>query len=284
MDADRLYQVIKDIAEQNGIRVYATNTGNVISGSDLGSSKMKPVAQPAIAMLTGTGVNATDAGEIWFLLDQQFNIPSTHLEVPVFNRADLNKYNTLIMVGGTYNNLDKEKLRNWIQAGGTFIVTEEAVQWAAQNGLTNVTFKKPKEDTTKLIAYAERDNRTGAQKMNGAIFRAITDLSHPLAYGYNYPYVDLFKANAVYPERNKNPYSNPLVYGDKPLQSGFVTKENYDAVKNSAAVLVNTLGAGRVISIADNPNFRAFWLGGTKLFLNAIFFGKLIEPASGKNE
>ncbi|HEX6428717.1 MAG TPA: M14 metallopeptidase family protein [Niastella sp.] len=284
IDADKLYQVVKVIAEQNGITVYTTNTGNVINGSDLGSSKMRPLAQPAIAMLTGTGVNATDAGEIWFLLDQQFNIPSTHLEVPAFNRADLNKYNTLIMVGGTYNNLDKEKLRNWIQAGGTFIVTEEAVQWAAQNGLTNVAFKKPKEDTAKQIAYVERENRTGAQKMNGAIFRAITDLSHPLAYGYNYSFVDLFKANAVYPERNKNPYSNPLVYGDKPLQSGFVTKENYDAVKNSAAVLVNTLGNGRVISIADNPNFRAFWLGGTKLFLNAIFFGRLIESGSGKND
>jgi hypothetical protein len=187
------------------------------------------------------------------------------------------------MVGGSYTNLDKEKLRNWIQAGGTFIATEEAVQWAAQNGLTNITFKKPKEDSAKQIAYAERDYRTGAQKMNGAIFRAIADLSHPLAYGYNYPYVDLFKANAVYPERNKNPYSNPFVYGDKPLQSGFVTKENYDVIKNSAAVQVNTLGNGRVISIADNPNFRAFWLGGTKLFMNAIFFGRLIEAGSSRN-
>lgn len=283
IDGDKLYQVIKNIAEQNGITVYTINTGNVISGSDMGSFKMRPVAQPAIAMLTGAGVNATDAGEIWFLLDQHFNIPATHLEVPVFNRADLNKYNTLIMVGGTYNTLDKEKLRNWIQAGGTLIVTEEAVQWASQNGLTNVTFKKPKEDTTKQVTYAEREYRTGAQKMNGAIFRAFTDLSHPLAYGYQYPFVDMFKANTVYPERNKNPYSNPLVYGDKPLQSGFVTKENYEAIKNSAAVLVNTLGNGRVISIADNPNFRAFWLGGTKLFMNAIFFGRLIESGSGRN-
>jgi hypothetical protein len=283
MDADKLYQVVQQVAEQNGLTIYAVNTANVISGSDLGSLKMKPVAQPSIAMLTGTGVNPIDAGEIWFMLDQQFNIPSTHLEIPVFNKADLNKYNTLIMVGGSYNNLDKEKLRNWIQAGGTFIVTEEAVQWAAQNGFTNVTFKKPKEDTAKQIPYAERDYRIGAQKMNGAIFRATTDLSHPLAYGYNYPFVDLFKANAIYPERNKNPYSNPLVYGDKPLQSGFVTKENNDAIKNSAAVLVNTVGNGRVISIADNPNFRAFWLGGTKLFMNAIFFGRLIEAGSGKN-
>jgi hypothetical protein len=284
MDADKLYQQVKTAAEQNGITMYAINTGSASSGSDLGSHKMRPVPQPTIAMLTGTGVNATDAGEIWFLLDQQFNIPSTHLEVPVFNRADLSRYNTLIMVGGNYNNLDKEKLRNWIQGGGTFIVTEEAVQWAAQNGLTNVSFKKVKEDSAKQIPYIEREYRLGAQRMNGAIFRAITDLSHPLAYGYNYPFVDLFKANAVYPERNKNPYSNPLVYGDKPLQSGFVTKENYNAIKNSAAVLVNTLGNGRVISIADNPNFRAFWLGGTKLFMNAIFFGRLIEPGSGRNE
>ena len=48
--------------------------------------------------------------------------------------------------------------------------------------------------------------------------------------------------------------------------------------------MVNTLGAGRVISIADNPNFRAFWLGGTKLFMNAIFFGNIIDAASGRNE
>jgi len=49
-------------------------------------------------------------------------------------------------------------------------------------------------------------------------------------------------------------------------------------------VLVNANGAGRVISIADNPNFRAFWLGGTKLFLNAIFFGRLIDAASARND
>ena len=283
IDAGKLYELIKETAEQNGLVVYPVTTGNAISGSDLGSSKMRPVVQPSIALLTGTGVNATDAGEIWYLLDQQFNIPATHLDIPVFNRADLNKYNTLVMVGGTYNNLDKEKLKSWVQEGGTLITTEEAVQWVAQNGLTNITFKKPKEDSTKLIPYAERDNRIGAQRMYGAIFRATADLTHPLAYGYNYPFVDLFKANTVYPERNKNPYSNPFVYTDKPLQSGFITKENYDALKNTAAVLVNTLGNGRVISIADNPNFRAFCLGGTKLFMNAIFFGRLIEPGSGKN-
>jgi len=85
-------------------------------------------------------------------------------------------------------------------------------------------------------------------------------------------------------EKSKNPYATPFYYKDKPLQSGWISKENYDAVKNSAAVIVSTVGTGRVISIADNPNFRAFWLGTSKLFMNAIFFGRLIDANSGRTE
>jgi hypothetical protein len=48
--------------------------------------------------------------------------------------------------------------------------------------------------------------------------------------------------------------------------------------------VVNSIGNGRVISIADNPNFRAFWLGGTKLMMNAIFFGRIVDAAAGRVE
>ena len=85
-------------------------------------------------------------------------------------------------------------------------------------------------------------------------------------------------------EKTKNPFATPFYYGSKPLQSGYISKENSDAIKNSAAVIVNTIGNGRVINIADNPNFRAFWLGGSKLFMNAIFFGRNIDAASGKTD
>jgi hypothetical protein len=280
-----LYELVRATVEKNGIRAFAVNTGNVTEGSDLGSSRMAVINKPSIAMLVGTGVNATDAGEIWHLLDQRYSIPSTHLELTAFNRVKPERYTTIIMVGGNYATINKEKLKNWVEQGGTLIATEEAVQWVAQSGLTNVSFKKVKrDDSTRLIPYVEREFREGAQRMSGAIFRANVDLTHPLAYGYNYPFVDLFKSNAVFPEKNKNPYSNPFTYGPKPLQSGYITRENYDALKNSAAVLVNAVGSGRVISIADNPNLRAFWLGGSKLFLNAIFFGDVINGASGRND
>ncbi|MCG2615898.1 M14 family metallopeptidase [Terrimonas sp. NA20] len=282
----QLAEVLKGVADRNYIRIWAVNSGNVNSGSDLGSSKFAPVAEPRVAMLAGAGVNATDAGEVWHLLDQRMNIPATHLEPSAFNRVEVDKYNTLIMVGGSYNELNKEKLKSWVQAGGVLILTEEAVQWAAQNGISNVSFKKTKApvDSSQKAVYVDREQVDGAQRMSGAIFGAEADLTHPLAYGYNQKTVSLFKANRVFMEKSKNPYATPFFYGAKPMQSGWVSRENLDAVKNSAAVVVNTVGGGRVISIADNPNFRAFWLGGSKLFMNAIFFGRVIDAASGRGE
>lgn len=285
-DAATVYAKLSAVAEKYRLRVYSVPTGNVISGSDLGSNKFVTVTKPNIAMIVGSGVNATDAGEIWHLLDQRMNIPATHLESNTFNRTDAGKYNTLIMVGGNYNELNKEKLKTWVQEGGTLILTEEAVSWAAQNGISTVKFKRVKAatDSTQKLRYVDREEIDGAQRVTGAIFGAEADLTHPLAYGYNQKTISLFKANSVFMEKSKNPYATPFYYGSKPLQSGWVSRENGDAIKNSAAVIVNTVGNGRVINIADNPNFRAFWLGGSKLFMNAIFFGRIIDAASGRGE
>jgi hypothetical protein len=182
--------------------------------------------------------------------------------------------------------MNKDKLKSWVQAGGTLILTEEAVSWAAQNGISDVKFKKVKSatDSTQKLVYVDRPEIEGAQQVYGAIFGAEADLTHPLAYGYNQKTISLFKANKVFMEKSKNPFATPFYYGSNPLQSGWVSQQNMDAIKNSAAVIVNAVGNGRVINIADNPNFRAFWLGGSKLFMNAIFFGRIIDAASARTE
>lgn len=275
---------IEEVVKKYGVRVDATSTGESVSGIDLGSSRFVTLALPNVALLTGPGVNATDAGEIWHLMDQRMNIPVTQLEPVIFNRVDLAKYNTLIMVGGAYADLNKDKMKAWVQAGGVLVLTEEAVSWAAQNGITDNKFKKlkPAADSAARLPYSQREQIDGAQQMPGIILGADADLTNPLAFGYTQKTISMFKANKVYPEKSKNPYATPFYYGGDPLQSGWVSRENLDAVKNSAAVIVNTVGNGRVINIADNPNFRAFWLGGTKLFLNAVFFGRILDAASGR--
>lgn len=285
-DAGKLFTLLKSSAEKNGVTVYPVSTGLSATGVDLGSASFLNITKPAVAMLVGTGVSATDAGEIWYLLDQRFNMPASQLETPVFNRADLSKYNALVLVSGNYTDLNKEKLKAWIQNGGTLICFEEAVQWAAQNGITNLSFRKIPSavDSSMELPYAGKDDKEGSQLNYGGIFRADIDITHPLFYGYQRPYIDLFKAGKIFPEKTKNPYGNPAVYGNAPLQSGYISKENYTAIKNSAAVIVTPLGSGRVINIADNPNFRAFWLGGTKLMMNALFFGRLIDAGRNRGE
>ena len=283
---EQLFDLVKSIGTKNSVTVYSVKSGNVVRGSDLGSSKMMVASRPNVAMIVGAGVNATDAGEVWHLLDQRMNIPSTHLEQGTFNRIDPSKYNTIIMVGGNYAELNAAKMKAWVQGGGNLIVLEEAINWAVSSGLTTVNFKKTKNplDSTGKLSYTDREQIEGAQQVSGAIFGADVDLSHPLAYGYSRPTVSMFKANRVFLEKTKNPFATPFQYGAAPLQSGWVSRENYDAIKKSAAVVVQSVGSGRVIHIADNPNFRAFWLGGTKLFMNAIFFGRLIDAGSARAE
>jgi len=286
IDAAKIFSLVSKTAANNGLKIYSFQSGLASTGSDLGSRKFASLTQPKIAMLTGIGVSALDAGEVWHLLDQRMNIPSTHLDIRIFNTTDISKYNTIIMVSGNYRDLNKEKLKAWVQEGGILILEEDAISWAAQNGVNNVSLKKIKSpvDSGQRLPYAEREQIDGNQQMNGAIAGASVDLTHPLAYGYNQKTVSLFKANRVFMEKSKNPYATPFYYGSNPLQSGYGSRENLEAMRNSAAVIVNTVGEGRVINIADNPNLRGFWLGGTKLMMNAIFFGKIIEAASGRTE
>ncbi|HET9430071.1 MAG TPA: M14 metallopeptidase family protein [Chitinophagaceae bacterium] len=285
-DSGNLKKFLQNLADKYSVSIHRVQGGAALSGVDLGSNRFVNISKPSIAMITGQGVNATDAGEAWHLLDQRMNIPASHLEPTQFNRADLSRYNTLVMVGGSYNELNKEKLKSWVQGGGVLILTEEAVTWAAQNGISDIKLRRAKTpaDSTRKLLYSDREQIDGAQQVRGAIFGAEADLTHPLTYGYNEKLVSLFKANSVFMEKSKNPYATPFYYGSNPLQSGWVSRENKEAIKNSAAVIVNTVGNGRVINIADNPNFRAFWLGGSKLFLNAIFFGRIIDAASARTE
>jgi hypothetical protein len=51
-------------------------------------------------------------------------------------------------------------------AGGVLVLTEEAVSWAAQNGISEVKFKKLKSpvDSTQKLSYTEREQIDGHSK------------------------------------------------------------------------------------------------------------------------
>ncbi len=281
--ADSIFSLMQTIARQDGIDVYNTASG-LTEGISLGSPSFSNLEQPKVALLVDNGVSSYDAGEVWHLLDQRYNMSPTLLPVNNLLRADFSRYNTLIMVDGNYGSLDQQaqdKLKDWLRKGGTIVALQGAGRWLTNNGLSRVNYKSnPQPDSLPALAYGDLSNARGAQVIGGAIFNATLDLTHPLAYGYNKENIALFRNSEDFIAPALSGYANPVRYTSKPLLSGYISKPNLEALENTAAVQVSALGQGRIITFSDNPNFRAFWYGTNKLFMNSIFFGPVISSRS----
>lgn len=285
---DELYAVLQDVSKSAVIDVYPVATGYSVSGTDLGSEFIRTIKKPEVVMLLGNGVAGYEAGEVWHLLDQRLDMPVTKVDVGNFSRVNLSDYNTMVMVSGNYT-LDKpavDKIKAWLQTGGTLITFKTASEWAMKQGLTKE--KLQPVDTVKdkpRANFEDAFNIEGAKSMGGSIFQADLDITHPIGFGFTDRKIAVYRNGKTFIKPGKNPYATVAQYTAKPLIGGYLHKANIKRVANSAAVLVSAEGQGRVILFSDNPNFRGFWYGTNKLFLNALFFGSLTTvPASEVEE
>lgn len=275
--AEEVQKLIETNVIGTGVQVYGLISGLSVGGIDLGSGSFINIRTPRILMLGGNGTSSNDAGEIWHMLDQRMKIPSTLVEVDRFNSVTITGYNIIIMPEGAYNTMEKaaqDKLRAWINNGGTVLAFENAGKFLSTAGITKTIYRsdESKTDSTALFPYNLRSDEMRAKDMPGSIFEARIDITHPLCYGYRSKTMSIFKANTLFMDQNNNPYDSPVLLTDNSLQSGYLFREYKDKLKGSAIVNVENVGRGKVITYSDNMNFRAFWFGTSKLFLNGLFF------------
>ena len=136
--SDSLYKVLQEVAADTHLNFAAVNTGYSTAGIDLGSNNIKSVRKPEVALAFGQGVTASEAGQVWFLLNQQLDLPVTKLDLASFQRASLSRYNVLILPGGSYTALEKatvDKIKAWVADGGTLITFQAASAWAIQQDI-----------------------------------------------------------------------------------------------------------------------------------------------------
>jgi hypothetical protein len=275
--AEELQKLIEANVAATGVQVYGLTSGLSVSGIDLGSGSFINLRTPRILLLGGNGTSSNDAGEIWHMLDQRMKIPATIVEVDRFNSTGIAGYNVIILPEGSYSNMDKaaqDKLRAWVTNGGTVLAFENAGKFLATTGITKTIYKsdESKTDSTAVFPFYLRSDEIRAKEMPGSIFEARLDPTHPLCYGYRGKTMSIFKANTLFMDQNNNPYDSPVLLTDNPLQSGYLFRDYKDKLKGSAVANVETIGRGKVITYSDNLNFRAFWFGTSKLFLNGLFF------------
>ena len=267
-------KAVEEIVAQTGVTIDPANSGQT-QKINLGSNQFKALKLPKVAMLVGNGINPYDAGEIWHLFDQRYDMHITKLDTKNFRRVDLSKYTDIIMPATIGNALNKDaakKLKTWVQNGGTLIGYKSAGKWLEKNEFMKMTFKSNKTTATD-ISFEQRSNYNGAQYIGGAIFQTTLDRSHPIAFGYKNKSLPVFRNTTLFIEADKNSYNNPIKYTASPLLSGYISLPNLELLKNTVPFKKAKLGRGNILYFTDNTNFRAFWYGTNKLLMNAIFFG-----------
>lgn len=268
-----LDEVIAKIVEADHVLVYALDSGLAVSGPDLGTRTATVLEAPKIALLTGDGTSSNNAGEVWHLLTERFGIPISLLDVDRLGRADLDRYNTMILAGGSYSGAPLEKIRSWIQSGGRLVTTSSGSDWAVREGLLELERKSFDLDSLlQDLPYDQLDEARGAQFIGGSIFEVDLDVTHPVAYGYR-ERVPFFRGSSTFYETAKQVGATVGRYSAAPLLSGYISEEKLEQVPGSAAITARNMGGGSIVAFMDNPNFRAFWYGSNGLFMNAIFFG-----------
>ena len=282
VDSEKLFEIVKSTQDKFNIPVFGTETGYSSAGIDLGSNYFRINKKVNVAMLIGDGVSSYEAGEVWHLLDTRVHIPLTKIRLNQFNRTSLDKYTTIVMVSGTYNQISEsgiKKIKDWVSKGNTLITIGSASSWAIKKEIVKESLVETKKDTIfSRKRYIDAREYSGRERIGGSILKADLDLTHPLAFGYRDKSIPVYKNNNVFINKSKSHYSSVALYSKDPHIDGYVSKNNMENnLKGSASLIVSGAGSGRVILFADNPNFRGTWYGTNKLFLNAIFFGANIS-------
>ena len=283
LNSEELFQKLKQISQNTGVTIESVSTGFSTSGIDLGSNSFQTVKKPQAMMLVGGGVTSSEAGEVWHLLDTKIGMPITKVEVYNFARLNINRYNTIVLVGGNYAALDKpsaQKLKVWVANGGTLITQKTGSEWAIKQDIVKEKLREVKPDSSRnktRITYEDFQASEGAKQTGGAIFEAELDISSPIGFGYTNKKMAIYRNNNTVLERSVGAANSVLVYTSNPRINGYVHQESLKRISNSAAINISYEGNGRVILFSDDPNFRGTWFGTNKLFLNALFFGSNIS-------
>ncbi len=265
LDGEELYSLLERLSLENGVDIISMKSG-LMKDYDLGSPVFKVLRKPEIAMIVGKGMGIPESGEIWHMLDQRFKIPVTLIDHTLLPNTDLRKYNVIIFADGMLSNSSigsfAENLKRWIRDGGVLIATGNSYTITNEAKLTGI----------KTLPAVKKDS------FDGVILKCIFNKHNPLGWGCDNTYIPIMRTVPVVINKAELKSSNVdifMTYSDAPYLSGCISQNNLERISGTPAIITETVGKGKIIYIADDLNFRSYWLGGSKIFMNAIFFGYL---------
>jgi hypothetical protein len=284
-----MWTAVTDAAKKTGVTLFPIVSGFVEKGADFGSGLVHVIHKPRVAVLTGEGVSALDAGEVWHLFEQDLDYPVSLINANDAGRVEWKDYDVLILPNGNYRALNdkntSESLRSWVREGGRLIALQNAVEqlskmeWGIRPKGAGSDRKEDDKDKSKaggeddysaLHRYGNRQREEVANSVPGSIYKVELDNSHPLAFGYPDHYYTLKQDDNVYEFIREGGWNVGVIRRDNYV-SGFTGNRAKEKLKDGLIFGVQDMGRGQVIYMADDPLFRSFWENGKLLFCNAVF-------------
>jgi len=279
-----------DEAVLSGIKIHALLSTMTSIGPDLGSSHFSIILPPRPLILGGKGTSTYEPGEAWFLLDARLGLAAPIVELSNLDRVTLGDYSHLLLQDGNYGLIEPAQMQaiaKWVNAGGILVAVAQAAAWAETlcfeaDPLACVTTgtAEPVAADLPLVspaAYGDFANDKAQNVIGGAIVASTLDLSHPLAFGYQRAELPLMRRGTTLLKPSQNAYVTPVRYTESPLMAGFVGEEQLANMGGQPAVIAERKGKGLVVRFANNPLFRGFWRGTERMYINALYFGQVIE-------
>lgn len=288
ISADELFALLQDLNKRGNLNIAASSTGYSAKGIDFGSSAFKALRSQNTLLLTGNGLSAYEAGEVWYAFERQLEQPILRLNIEQFNRVNLEEYQVLVLVSGEYQALHVsavERIQNWVRNGGTLIAIGRAGQWLANQKIANFKFldERVEEKDSKLkkakerFEYASAQSREGTKRIGGTYFNTEIDRTHPIGYGYTQKNKAVYRSHNIFIELGDQPYNNVSVYSKSPLLNGYASIDNQKKLEGTASIMVENSGNGRVVYFVDDPLFRGISFGNARSFFNAVLLGQLLQ-------
>ena len=282
------------IAAQLNVQIASLGSSKVDAGRDIGSTRNQPLEKPRVALLVEPPFDTYTSGQVFYLFDRETGMPVERVRASVLNQTaipkfglryggvDLNDYDVLILPGASAGQLEqvfpkekRDQLLEWVKGGGVLVAMEETATFFTQQSRFNqLRVAQPPTDSSETINYLswdEREQYNGLKSIPGAAFNAKVDTSHPLAFGLKPQLFSLRQGTrALQPAAGLQTVVHYAAEARQLLAAGYASAENLNALAGKTVAAVMPVERGKIVYLVDNPVFRMFWMGPSRMLQNAV--------------
>ena len=287
------------LAAESGARYAGMASSWVDDGPNFGSSDFQPIRAPRIALAWGNGTSPTSTGATRYVLEQRFGLPVTIIRPNTLMRADLSRYDVIILPDqgfpGYSSTLQAAPLQEFAREGGTLIGLGSATRWLSDpdNGFIPAQRERaadtPRDTaatpsaTTDGIILTSVDEREAAEasagsmpdNSPGAMVNIVANPNSWLSAGYDGGAAALVTGSDIYAPVAMDDADTVMRYAEVEdlLAGGYLWEDYAEQLAQKPYLIARSMGSGQVIAFTQSPTTRAYLNGLDLLLMNAVILG-----------